>query len=65
MRVCGFSGGTLCVGFGGEKAMDLDEAAAENQVFLATRSGERKEMVVLNDRLAAYIEKERRAPLRT
>ncbi|XP_062322280.1 desmin [Osmerus eperlanus] len=58
-RTTGLGGGTLCVGFGGEKAIDLDVAAAENQEFLATRSGERKEMVVLNDRLAAYIEKVR------
>jgi len=41
----------------GGPTVDLDEAAAENREFLSTRSGERQEMVVLNDRLAAYIEK--------
>ncbi|XP_076135767.1 glial fibrillary acidic protein-like [Alosa pseudoharengus] len=50
--------GTACVGASGE-AIDLDAAAAENQEFLSTRTGQRKEMVVLNDRLAAYIEKVR------
>ncbi|XP_048116043.1 desmin-like isoform X2 [Alosa alosa] len=50
--------GTVCVGASGE-AIDLDAAAAENQEFLSTRTGQRKEMVVLNDRLAAYIEKVR------
>lgn len=37
--------------------LDLDAAAAENQAFMVTRSNERQEMVVLNDRLAVYIEK--------
>lgn len=37
--------------------LDLDAATAENQVFRTTRTGERKEMVALNDRLAVYIEK--------
>uniref|UniRef100_A0A673W1H2 Notochord granular surface n=1 Tax=Salmo trutta TaxID=8032 RepID=A0A673W1H2_SALTR len=32
-------------------------AAAENQEFMSTRTGERKEMVALNDRLAIYTEK--------
>ncbi|XP_048117170.1 glial fibrillary acidic protein-like isoform X1 [Alosa alosa] len=50
--------GTACVGASGE-AIDLDAAAAENQEFLSTRTGQRKEMVGLNDRLAAYIEKVR------
>lgn len=48
--------GAVCVGPSGE-AIDLDAAAAENQEFLSTRTSQRKEMVVLNDRLAAYIEK--------
>ncbi|KAJ8411501.1 hypothetical protein AAFF_G00163090 [Aldrovandia affinis] len=50
--------GAICyAGPGG--ALDLDAAAAENQEFITTRSGERREMIVLNDRLAAYIEKAR------
>uniref|UniRef100_A0A8D3A8B3 Zgc:172323 n=1 Tax=Scophthalmus maximus TaxID=52904 RepID=A0A8D3A8B3_SCOMX len=40
-------------------AMDLDVAAAENQEFLSTRKSERQEMIVLNDRLAVYINKVR------
>ncbi|XP_007253079.3 keratin, type II cytoskeletal isoform X2 [Astyanax mexicanus] len=50
--------GTVCVSAGGA-AIDLEAVAAENQEFLSTRTGERKEMVALNDRLAAYIEKVR------
>ncbi|XP_078256328.1 desmin [Rhinoraja longicauda] len=40
-------------------ALDLDAATAKNQEFMSTRSNERKEMVILNDRLAAYIAKVR------
>ncbi|XP_062393913.1 glial fibrillary acidic protein-like [Sardina pilchardus] len=58
LMASGASMGSVCVGANGEE-IDLDAAAAENQEFLNTRTGERKEMVVLNDRLAAYIEKVR------
>ncbi|KAJ8354061.1 hypothetical protein SKAU_G00216280 [Synaphobranchus kaupii] len=54
--------GAICYGAGAGGALDLDAAAAENQEFLSTRSGERQEMIVLNDRLAAYIEKARPFP---
>ncbi|KAJ8009195.1 hypothetical protein DPEC_G00086380 [Dallia pectoralis] len=53
--------GALCFGMnmGLVPSLDLDAAAAENQEFISTRSGERLEMVALNDRLAIYIEKVR------
>ncbi|KAK1171172.1 glial fibrillary acidic protein-like [Acipenser oxyrinchus oxyrinchus] len=51
--------GAICLGVGMGPAMDLETAAAANQEFLSTRTSERKEMVVLNDRLAVYIEKVR------
>ncbi|XP_026228630.1 filament_head and Filament domain-containing protein [Anabas testudineus] len=53
------AGAMVCFGPGGQPAIDLDVAAAENQEFLSTRTSERKEMIVLNDRLAIYIEKVR------
>uniref|UniRef100_A0A8C6MHS8 Zgc:172323 n=1 Tax=Nothobranchius furzeri TaxID=105023 RepID=A0A8C6MHS8_NOTFU len=59
-RMAGIGAGALvCVGPGGEPPIDLDAASAENQEFLNTRKGERQEMIVLNDRLAVYIEKVR------
>lgn len=53
--------GALCFGMnmGLGPSLDLDAAAAENQEFMSTRTGERQEMVALNDRLAIYIEKAR------
>lgn len=58
---CSASMGALCFGMsmGLGPKLDLDAAAAENQAFMVTRNTERQEMVALNDRLAAYIEKAR------
>ena len=60
LSYCSASTGTVaCIGLDGIPAIDLDVASAENQEFLSTRNGERREMIVLNDRLAVYIDKVR------
>ncbi|XP_004542044.2 notochord granular surface isoform X1 [Maylandia zebra] len=53
--------GALCFGVSkdGELELDLDVAAEENRAFMLTRTHERQEMVILNDRLTVYIEKVR------
>ncbi|CAM4702350.1 unnamed protein product [Leuciscus chuanchicus] len=50
--------GAICLS-GGGPGFDLDQAAAENREFLSTRTSEKHEMILLNDRLAVYIEKVR------
>lgn len=53
--------GTLCVNVSVEQGtnLDLDVVAAKNRAFKLTRTSERQEMVILNDRLAVYIKKAR------
>ncbi|XP_072264792.1 desmin-like [Pyxicephalus adspersus] len=39
--------------------VDLEAASAANQEFLSTRNNEKREMIILNDRLTKYIERVR------
>ncbi|XP_018120908.1 desmin [Xenopus laevis] len=48
-----------CFGAQMGTTVDLEAASAANQEYLSTRSSEKKEMIVLNDRLTKYIEKVR------
>ncbi|KAM4694877.1 desmin-like [Discoglossus pictus] len=51
--------GASCFGALLVPVVDLEAASAANQEFLSVRSSEKKEMIVLNDRLTKYIERVR------